>query len=77
MHIYSVRWPDLSASLVQPEGEEHLLDILDQVGNADDGEWSIYDGPGPLPNCPKNAAANAAEDVFRELPGASKVPGGV
>ena len=45
MPIYIVRWPDLSASLVQAEGEEHLLDILDQVGNADDCEWSIYDGP--------------------------------
>jgi hypothetical protein len=40
--IYIVRWPDLSASLVQAEGEEHLLDILDQVGSADDCEWSIY-----------------------------------
>jgi hypothetical protein len=45
MPLYVVRWPDLSASLVQAEGEEHLLDILDQVGNADDCEWSIYDGP--------------------------------
>ena len=45
MPIYLVRWPDLSASLVQAEGEEHLLDILDQVGNPDDCEWSIYEGP--------------------------------
>jgi hypothetical protein len=41
MLIYLVRWPDLSASLVQAESEEHLLDILDQVGNSDDCESSI------------------------------------
>ncbi len=45
MPIYLVRWPDLSASFVQAEGEAHLLDILDQVGNPDDCEWSIYEGP--------------------------------
>lgn len=45
MPIYLVRWPDLSASFVQAETEEHLLDILDQVGNPDDCEWSIYEGP--------------------------------
>jgi len=45
MPIYLVRWPDLSASFVQAEGEAHLLDILDQVGNPDDCEWSIYNGP--------------------------------
>src|SRR5207302_2974523 len=45
MSIHLVRWPDLSASLVQADGEEHLLDILDQVGNPDDCEWNIYEGP--------------------------------
>ena len=45
MPIYLVRWPDLSASLVQAEGEELLLGILDQVENPDDCEWSLYDGP--------------------------------
>ena len=45
MSIYLVRWPDLSASFVQAEGEEHLLDVLDQVGNPDDCDWSIYEGP--------------------------------
>ena len=45
MPIYIVRWPDLSASFVQSENEAELLDILDQVGNADDCEWSVYDGP--------------------------------
>ena len=45
MPIYLVRWPDLSASFVQAEGEAHLLDVLYQVGNPDDCEWSIYDGP--------------------------------
>src|SRR6267143_5755859 len=41
MLIYLVRWPDLSASFVQAESEEHLLDVLDQVGNPDDCQWSI------------------------------------
>jgi len=45
MLIYLVRWPDLSASFVQAESEEHLLDVLDQVGNPDDCQWSIYEGP--------------------------------
>src|SRR5438128_830280 len=45
MPIYLVRWPDLSASMVQADGEEHILDILDQVGNPDDCEWNIYEGP--------------------------------
>ena len=45
MPIYLVRWPDLSASFVQADNEAHLLDTLDQAGNADDCEWSIYDGP--------------------------------
>ena len=45
MPIYLVRWPDLSASLVQADAEDHLLDILDQVGNPDDCEWNIYEGP--------------------------------
>src|SRR2546426_6261306 len=45
MSIYLVRWPDLSASLVPADGDEQLLDILDQVGNPDDCEWNIYDGP--------------------------------
>jgi len=45
MLIYLVRWPDLSASLVRAENEERLLDILDQVGNPDDCEWSVYEGP--------------------------------
>jgi hypothetical protein len=45
MQIYLVRWPDLSASFVKAESEERLLDILDQVGNPDDCEWSVYEGP--------------------------------
>jgi len=45
MPIYVVRWPGLVASLVRAEDEEQLLDILDQVGNADDCEWSVYEGP--------------------------------
>ena len=45
MPLYVVRWPNLSASFVQAEGDEDLLNILDQVGNADDCEWSLYRGP--------------------------------
>jgi len=45
MPIYLVRWPDLSASLVRAETEEHLLDILDQTANPEGCEWEEYDGP--------------------------------
>jgi hypothetical protein len=45
MPIYLVRWPDLSASLVRARDEEDLVAILDQVGNADGCEWSVYEGP--------------------------------
>ena len=45
MLIYLVRCPDLSASFVRADSEEHLLDILDQVGNPDDCQWSVYEGP--------------------------------
>jgi hypothetical protein len=45
MPLYLVRWPDLSASLVRAENEEHLLDILDQEANPEGCEWSEYDGP--------------------------------
>ena len=45
MPIYLVRWPDLSASLVRADDEDHLLDILDQVANPEGCEWSVYEGP--------------------------------
>lgn len=45
MPLYLVRWPMLSASLVRAASEEHLLDILDQVDNAEGCEWSVYKGP--------------------------------
>ena len=45
MPIYLVRWPDLSASLVRARHEDNLIDILDQVGNPDGCEWSVYPGP--------------------------------
>ena len=44
MPIYLVRWPDLSASLVRARHED-LVDTLDQVGNPDECEWSVYEGP--------------------------------
>jgi len=45
MPIYLVRWPDLSASLVRAEAEDHLVEILDQVANPEGCEWSVYEGP--------------------------------
>jgi len=45
MPIYLVRWPDLTASLVRAENEDHLLDILDQEANPEGCEWSMYKGP--------------------------------
>lgn len=43
--IYLVRWPDLSASLVRAHSDLDLMDVLDEIGNADGCEWEIYDGP--------------------------------
>jgi len=45
MPIYIVRWPDLAASLVRAESEEELEFILDQIGNPEGCEWSVYEGP--------------------------------
>src|SRR5438067_10243798 len=45
MPIYLVRWPDLSASLVRARDEDDLIDTLDQVGNPEGCEWSVYKGP--------------------------------
>jgi len=45
MPIYIVRWPDFSASLVRADSEEELEFILDQIGNPEECEWSVYEGP--------------------------------
>ena len=45
IYIYLVRWPDLSASLVRARDEDDLIDTLDQVGNPEGCEWSVYKGP--------------------------------
>jgi len=45
MPIYIVRWPDLAASLVRAGSEEELEFILDQIGNPEGCEWSVYEGP--------------------------------
>ena len=45
MPIYLVRWPNLSAALVKAGSEDELLDILDEVANAEGCTWSVYRGP--------------------------------
>lgn len=45
MSIYIVRWPGLSASLVRAYDEDELIMTLDQKGNADGCQWSLYEGP--------------------------------
>lgn len=43
--LYLVRWPDLSAALVNARNEDELLDSLDQVSNPEGCTWSVYRGP--------------------------------
>ena len=67
MLIYLVRWPDLSASFVQAESEEHLLDILDQVGNPDDCEYEGGESTGreeALPEAELRKALHAELERF-------------
>lgn len=45
MRVYLVRWPDLRASLVTAEDEDHLLDVLDEVADSEGATWSVYRGP--------------------------------
>jgi hypothetical protein len=69
MPIYLVRWPDLTASLVRAEGEEHLLDILDQEANPEGAEWSVYKGPLAI-----NFRLPAEWSIRDERPGAAVAP---
>jgi len=69
MSIYLVRWPDLSASLVRAENEEHLLDILDQEANPEGCEWSVYKGPLAI-----NFRLSAEWSIRDERPGAAVAP---
>ncbi|MFN2219119.1 MAG: hypothetical protein ACK2UA_10975 [Anaerolineae bacterium] len=45
MALYLVRWPDLSCTLVTARDEDHLVDLLDEVGNPEGCRWTEYDGP--------------------------------
>jgi hypothetical protein len=45
MPLYLVRWPGLEASIVRANDEEHLTDILDEVGDPGAASWDEYDGP--------------------------------
>ncbi len=72
MPVYLVRWPDLSASLVRARHEADLIDTLDQVGNADGCEWSVYEGPLFI-----DFRLPAAWRVEEERPGEPVTPGQV
>jgi len=45
MALYLVRWPDLSCTLVTASDEDHLVYLLDEVGNPVGCRWTEYDGP--------------------------------
>jgi len=45
MALYLVRWPDLSCTLVTARDEDHLVYLLDEVGNPVGCRWTEYDGP--------------------------------
>src|ERR1700751_4581355 len=45
MPLYLVRWANLSAALVNARDDDHLLDILDEVGDPSGAKWQVYRGP--------------------------------
>jgi hypothetical protein len=45
MPLYIVRWPNLSAAIVRADDRTHLLDILDEEGNAEACRIEKYKGP--------------------------------
>lgn len=45
MPLYVVRWPLMKASLIRAHNEDHLMDILDEVGSPADCTWTMYNGP--------------------------------
>jgi len=45
MPLYLVRWPTLTASLVQADDEDELLDILDQDDDPGGCTFEVYSGP--------------------------------
>ena len=45
MPLYLVRWPNLSAALVQASNKTELLDTLDQLSNTEGVKIQVYRGP--------------------------------
>jgi hypothetical protein len=45
MTLYLVKWNDGSSAIVTAEDEDHLFDVLDQLGNPHEASWVEYDGP--------------------------------
>ena len=45
MPLYLVRWPGLEASIIRASSEEHLLDVIDEVGEPSECTWEVYRGP--------------------------------
>jgi hypothetical protein len=45
MPIYLVRWPALRVSLIRASNEQHLVDILDELGDTGGCRWMVYKGP--------------------------------
>jgi len=67
MPLYLVRWPNLSASIVRAEDRVHLLDILDEVDNAEGVKVWEYDGPLFIDmTLPTDKPAPFPEDSFRD-----------
>ena len=44
MPIYLVRWPDMSASLVQAEDRDDLVTRLDEVADPGGCTWEVFEG---------------------------------
>ena len=45
MPLYLVRWANLSAAFVNARDEDHLVDILDELGDPSGAKWQVYRGP--------------------------------
>lgn len=43
--LYIVRWANLSASLVRAHDEDHLQQLLDEIGDPGVAIWEEYEGP--------------------------------
>lgn len=42
MPLYIVRWPNLSASLIQADDEDHLQELFDEIGDPGAAIWEEY-----------------------------------